>query len=235
MNSSLALLYTVGFTVLMIGVPAVITLAIVFAYRSNRRAEAARMRALQGYAASRGWAYAQHVPGVIPRFGNVTPFGRGEGREFSNFIGFYVGKLVAHSFDYKFVISSGKSSETHYFHVVALELPAALPQLELRPEGAEAKIAGFFGMQDLQFESDEFNRAWHIKSSNPSFAHEVVNPMMIEWLMQDHQRFANFAIDRDTLYTTISGRQDPRRIDALVWYLTQFLDRVPAFVWDKAK
>lgn len=216
------------------GIVAVVIVAVIFVQRGKDSA-LARSRALHAYASGRGWHYAESAPTIEPRFSYGAPFREGSRRTFSRFIGFTAGGYVGHSFDYQYDVRVDKTTHTYYYHVVALELPVGLPNLVVRPEGLGRAIAQFFGMQDIQFESEDFNRAWHVTSTDSRFAHDVINPQMIEWLLDDHVRFANFTIDRDTIYTFISAKQDPQKIEALAWYLTEFLSRIPPFVWDKAR
>lgn len=220
------------FPIILLG--GVVAIVIYFIVQQNKK-ERKRAEYLHHFATSRGWSYTHDAIALKPQFGLAPPFKGNSSGKYKSALGFYAAGRPTYSFDFEYTVQSGKNSTTYYNHVVALEMPYALPLLEIRPEGATRAIAEFFGMGDIQFESDIFNRAWNVTSSNTSFAHEVVSPQMMDWLMQPELSGANFVIDRGMLYTTIAERQDARRIDGMVWYLNEFYSRIPDFVWDKAR
>ena len=60
-----------------------------------------------------------------------------------------------------------------------------VPDLLIRPEGFFDKVAGAFGFDDIDFESEEFSRAFFVKSSDKRFAYDVLHPRMLELLMAE--------------------------------------------------
>jgi len=65
-----------------------------------------------------------------------------------------------------------------------LDLPfARTPDLLIRREGVFDRLAGVLGFDDIDFESEEFSRAFYVKSSDKKFAYDVVHPRMMEWLL----------------------------------------------------
>ncbi len=89
-------------------------------------------------------------------------------------------------FTYKVTRSSGKSTSTttYRFSYLILHIPfAAVPDLLIRREGMFDKIAGAFGFDDIDFESSEFSRKYHVKSPDKRFAYDVITPRMMEFLL----------------------------------------------------
>lgn len=89
-------------------------------------------------------------------------------------------------FDYKVTHQSGKNSHTTTYRLsyLILHLPfGRTPDLLIRREGVFDKLAGVFGFDDIDFESEEFSRKFYIKSSDKKFAYDVVHPRMMEWLL----------------------------------------------------
>jgi len=89
--------------------------------------------------------------------------------------------------DFKYSTGSGKNRSTHSFSYLILHLPfdpSRVPDLLIRPEGMFDKLAGAFGFDDIDFESAEFSRDFHVKSPDKRFAYDVVHPRMMEYLMQ---------------------------------------------------
>ncbi len=90
-------------------------------------------------------------------------------------------------FTYKVTRSNGKTTTTHTyrFSYVILHLPySRVPDLLIRPEGFFDRIAGVFGYADINFESAEFSRRFHVRSPDKKFAYDVCHPRMMEFLMQ---------------------------------------------------
>ena len=91
-------------------------------------------------------------------------------------------------YHYQTTSSNGKQTTTHhhYFSYCLIELPyASLPDLRIRREGIFDSLAGAFGFDDIDFESAEFSKRFHVKSSDKRFAYDVVHPAMMEFLLAE--------------------------------------------------
>ncbi|MCA8970415.1 MAG: hypothetical protein KDC95_11545 [Planctomycetes bacterium] len=90
-------------------------------------------------------------------------------------------------FRYKITTSNGKSSstKTYRFSYLIVHPPWDTPALLIREEGWFDKVAGAFGFDDIDFESDEFSRRFYVKSSDKRFAYDVLHPRMMEFLLSD--------------------------------------------------
>jgi len=92
--------------------------------------------------------------------------------------------------DYHFTTTSsdGKTTTTHHhsFSYCLVKLPyPSVPDLRIRREGFFDSIAGAFGFDDINFESAEFSKRFHVKSSDKRFAYDVVCPAMMEFLLAE--------------------------------------------------
>lgn len=89
-------------------------------------------------------------------------------------------------FLYKVTSGSGKHRRTHThrfsYWIVHLTWPHC-PPLSIRPENVFDKIAGALGFDDIDFESEEFSRRFHVKSSDKKFAYDLIEPRMMEFLL----------------------------------------------------
>ena len=62
-----------------------------------------------------------------------------------------------------------------------MQLPGPLPQLEVTHEGIfGGAVANALGFADIQFESEQFNRAFRVKADDQRFGHAVIHPQMME-------------------------------------------------------
>lgn len=91
--------------------------------------------------------------------------------------------------DYRYTVSqqSGKhrSTRTYRLSYLIIGMPyEVVPKLLVRPENLFDKFAGFIGFDDIDFESDEFSRKFHVSGTNKRFAYDLIDPRMMEFLMQ---------------------------------------------------
>jgi hypothetical protein len=86
-------------------------------------------------------------------------------------------------FDYQYSTGSGRSRETHELSIVAFDTDMLFVELFIRPENMMDKVAATMGFDDINFESDEFNRAIYVKSQDKKFAYDVITTTMMEFLL----------------------------------------------------
>jgi hypothetical protein len=83
------------------------------------------------------------------------------------------------------IVSDSKGNESREpFQVTLVELPVILPRLEIVPETVAEKFVKSLGGGDLDVESYEFNRRWRVLCRDPRYAHAVLDPRMVERLLQ---------------------------------------------------
>jgi hypothetical protein len=163
--------------------------AIVFAV-FHARAERLRRAGLRACARARDWDYdeAGGDPDLDP-YSHFEVFQQGEDRRLSNTL---TGELTAHGRrlagiggDHHYEVTTGtgqdRSTTEYDFSYLIVRLPVATtPDLLIRREGLLDKLAGAFGFDDIDFESAEFSRRFHVQSADKRFAYDVVHPRMIE-------------------------------------------------------
>lgn len=209
------------FVVVLALVPVVGVLGLVLAQR--------RRRLLTAWAARNGWQYAGSAPELTERWQNA-PFGIGSSRRATEVLtGIWQGRSAT-SFRYRYTSSDGDRRTVHTFHVLFLTLPAYLPTLELTPEGLGARLAKAVGGQDLEFESEDFNRAWRVTSRMPRFASDVVHPRLMERLLRPGSR-ANIRIEGTDILTWSAGVPDLDVVAARLGLLDAVVRSIPRFVW----
>ncbi len=192
--------------------------------------QARRGRQLRAWAAASGWTFVGSDPSLVDRW-RGAPFGTGRSRKATEvMVGRWSERPVV-SFTYSYVTGSGKSQSTHHFHVLALPLPALLPDLELTPDGLGSKLLTMLGAEDIQFESEDFNRAWRVTAADPRFAHDVVHPRLMERLLAPDARGARLHIAGTDILSWAAGPTQTAGITSRLALLAAVIDSVPRYVW----
>ncbi len=135
-------------------------------------------------------------------------------------------------FTYKVTHHSGKSTstQTYRFSYLILQMPyTSVPDLLLRREGMFDKIAGVLGFDDIDFESAEFSRRFHVKSSDKRFAYDVVHPRMMEFLLAGDAPTVDIE-NRRCCLSDGNRRWEPEQFEQKLAWVRRFLDLWPDHV-----
>lgn len=185
------------------------------------------------------WTLVGTDDSLIAQFDGVRPFGEGHSRRTENVItGTARGTVPLVAFNYQWktthtrTVSDGKGgtrtetyTKDHAQPILALRLPVPTPNLVI---GADSLFGRLFGGGTIDFESSEFNRVFDVTSSHPKFAHDVIHPRMMEFLLQ--ARPPQLIMYRGMLIS-YPGVHDPSEVARLSDLLVAFLARIPGFVW----
>lgn len=184
-----------------------------------------RGRALAALARSLGAQYAQNDPFYLPG-SSFALFRRGSSRRASNVIwGLPEGGCI---FDYRYREGSGKNSRTYQLSCAMTGIAAQCPHLTLGPEGFWSSIADHVGAQDVQFESEDFNRAFEVHCDDQRFAFAVVDGRMMEWLLQG-SRGAQFEVLGPRVLCAVQ-QVAPDEVPLLLRQVEGFRTHVPSVV-----
>ena len=192
-------------------------------------AAAKRRKEMGAWAASRGLRFSSSRDSSMDgRFAEFRCLRRGHSRYAHNVMrGDWNGRpLVA--FDYHYVTGSGKNRTTHRFSAVVLASPVPLRPLVIRPEGLFDKFAGFFGYDDIDFESAEFSRQFFVKSPDRKWAYDVIHAQTIEYLMAMPRFTLQF--DTECVIAYRSSRLKPAEFGSAVALIEGVLDRLPDYL-----
>jgi len=211
---------------------AIAVVAVVFSYLAAKK----RREELAAFAASRGWRYEVEQPLLVDRFGG-PPFGLGFGRRAYNVLyGSHDGRdLVSFDYEYKTRTSDGKQTTTHVhrFSVLGLSMGLVMPPMSVDPENFLDRFVGRLSGNDIDLESEEFNRAFTVSCPDRKFASDVLHPQMMEYLLQHRQ--LGWRFESDSMLVIATGARTPAQIDATIAVMDGITDRVPEFVWLRLK
>jgi len=167
---------------------AVIAAGILFAIWFTHRLEAKRREALFVLGRSLGLTYRGGPDPSFDTYHTHAPFCIGRSRRARNLLEGTT-TILDERFpvtlgDYEYTVQEGKRRETRRFSFALFRLPyPAVPDLVIRREHLGDKLMGAIGFDDIDFESEEFSRRFHVKSSDKRVAYAVVDPRMMEFLL----------------------------------------------------
>jgi hypothetical protein len=192
-----------------------------------------RRELLQGYAASQGWTWTGRDDSWAQRFSGA-PFGTGDHRQAANVLqGAYRGRAFV-AFDYSFQThgtdaEGRRSTTTQRFACCALSLPAWLPTFELVPEGLLGRVGTVLGMQDIELESEDFNRRYRVRCADPKLAYDVLPPRTMEALLA--RPALHLRLSGADAVCWENGRHSPSQLLGRLDALRVLVEGIPAFVW----
>ena len=201
----------------------------VWGAKRNRK----RRSELEQFAASAGWQYVARDDQLAFQW-QRPPFNQGYDHRAINVVrgAFAKRQLVAFDYSYKEQTSDGNggsSSTTYHFAVCALELPAALPYLEVGPESVFARLGSVIGVHDIEIESEEFNRKFTVRSDDPKFASDVLSPRLAQTLLSLPPY--HWRTDGASLVSWSKGALQPKVFQQWFSTLSGVIDSIPDFVW----
>jgi len=147
-----------------------------------------RRQEMQALARKWGFVYYQNDPWGLPAwYGAMDLFQHGHSKKASNVLSGEVDGRTVLAFDYRYVTGSGKNRSTHHWQAVVVLLPIQAPRLRLRRENVLDRMASWVGWDDLDFESDEFSRRYHVACEERRFAYDIFHARLIDYLLRCRQ------------------------------------------------
>ena len=183
---------------------AVVAVALVAAYFSHLNAQK-RLQELAALGAELGWSFdASSDDSLEDRYPQFDNFSRGHSRYAYNTLTGMIGidgqACTATMGDYRYRETSGtgksRKTRTYTFSYCLVDLPyLQLPDLFIRREGIMDSVSRAFGFDDIDFESVEFSKRFHVKSGDKRFACDVLHPQMMEYMLSAEPRQMEIAGD----------------------------------------
>ena len=219
--------------VILVVVGTIIAQAIFYKQRKQREQE------LSNLAQQLGWQfYPEADSSHDSEYAHFEIFRRGHSRSaYNTLIGsvaiddrLYPAKMG--DFTYKVTSGSGKNrrTRTYRFSYLIVHLPfAGVPDVLIRPEGMFDKLAGAFGFDDIDFESAEFSRKFHVKSADKRFAYDLCHPRMMEFLLQTKPPAVDIENDRCCL-SDGAGCWTSQQFHSTVQWVSHFFQQWPVHV-----
>lgn len=189
------------------------------------------------FASSNGWSYVPRDDSWASRFDGAC-FGNGDSREARNVLqGQWQGRPMV-AFDYSYETHSTdsqgrRSTTTHRYAVCALGLDAWLPRVELHPESVFGRLGTALGMQDVELESEDFNRRYRVKADDAKLAYDVLPARTMEALLA--RPALHLRLQGTDALCWEDGSHSPSELLARLDALRVWIDGIPSFVWSDLK
>jgi hypothetical protein len=189
-----------------------------------------------------GLAFAAKQLGM--RFALTDPFDtltepfdllrKGDGRGVENVMWGEWQGIECRLFDYWYyeesTDSKGNRSRTYYrFSCVMSPVEAACSHLTLARENVFTRLGDHLGFRDIELESEEFNRAFTVRSPDRKFAVDFCDARMMQWLLA-HGGGYGFEVVGDRLLASCK-RLAPTEIVPLLGSMKGFRDQIPRVVF----
>lgn len=191
-----------------------LVVSIVVIHKNGRAA--LRRRAAE--AAQHGWVLVPPNPWLMDVAGRLFSYGRPG----DMFAGDFRGRGLC-VLDYTYSTGGANGQvQTRVAHVVALNLPVALPPLTLTKESG-------FGGRDQELENDAFNTKFRIDCADERFASAVLTPRMMEWMLFNGGLEWQFA--GNALVSWSEGSFAVRDVLARLEAMHGLIERIPPYVF----
>jgi hypothetical protein len=189
-----------------------------------------------------GLAFAAKQLGM--RFALTDPFDtltepfdllrKGDGRGVENVMWGEWQGIECRLFDYWYyeesTDSKGNRSKTYYrFSCVMSPVEAACSHLTLARENVFTRLGDHLGFRDIELESEEFNRAFTVRSPDRKFAVDFCDARMMQWLLGHGQGYG-FEVVGDRLLASCK-RLGPTELIPLLGSMKGFRDQIPRVVY----
>jgi hypothetical protein len=160
-------------------------------------------------------------------------FQKGDGRGVENVMwGFWQG-LEIRVFDYWYYEESSdskghRSRSYRRFNCLVTLVDALCPPLQISEENVVTRFAGALTFRDIEFESEEFNRRFHVKGADERFATAFCDARMMDWLLRQGGGYG-FEVAGDRLLCW-TDRVSPVEMVHLLGTAKTFREQIPVVV-----
>lgn len=163
--------------------------------------------------------------------GDFRLFGRGDGRSAQNALGGIWQGVRVKTLDYEYFETRAvwgfyRVKRRLRFSVAILELGASVPSVITELNGAAGLASDYMGFHDVQLESDDFNRRYHVTCDDREFAYEFFDTGMLRWLLGQQDLLEAEVLGRRALVAT--RRLEPDQMGTLLDAAVGFYSNLPS-------
>ena len=218
---------------LVLVIVVVILVIVALVYGAKRERE--RRAAMHAYATQLGFRFVESDESLAGRMSAFPPFCVGHSRVGLNLahgetrLGGVRMSMTFGDYRYKVTSTNGKQTTTTTYQMsfVAVHPVLSIPeQIVVREEGFLDRIGAFIGFDDIDFESSEFSKRFHVKCSDRRTAFDLFDPRMMEYFLaaappRIHAAGGTLLFDRGV------QRWEPPQFAGEMRWIDGFFGRIP--------
>ena len=128
--------------------------------------------------------------------------------------------------------ADSEDADNTYLYTCALTtVPTDASDLTVGPENVLTRLAGAAGMDDIQLESEDFNRRYRVLAADRKYAFKVLDARMMQWLLSLDGRLS-FQLSGEHLlaFVTPQLKLETAEQQRLLEALTGFAEHLPRMV-----
>lgn len=202
------------------------------AYRSWQQ-DQRRKQQIRTWATNNGYTYEAENDAWCERW-NGEPFGNGDHRRAENVVNGATSKRPFIAFDYSYQTHSsdgkgGRTTQTHRYTVTVVQMPTFLPTLQVTPESVFTRMGHALGLDDIDLESEDFNRKFRVHANDRKFASDVLTPRTMQALLA--RPATSWRISGSDILSWTEDRLSPLLVTKSASTLELVIDGIPSFVW----
>ena len=191
-----------------------------------------REAAFARLATSLGLRFSQRDESSVRQLG-FPLFRESRGTESSNLVSGTLQGMPVAAFDFAYwtEVRDPKGfthRQYHRFLCAVTDIAPACPPLIIEHRGLIGRVAGALGLDGVQFESDDFDKAYRVICGDRRFATALVDPAMMAWLLDAPSPVAFQTAGTHLLVVSTDRR--PEAIPGLFHALVDFRAHIPAMV-----
>jgi hypothetical protein len=188
--------------------------------------ERKRRRLLRAWARAKGFTMHGHARrGWEKEYPAFKLFDRGRSRHTSLHLEGEVDGRRARCLDYRYTTGSGKNRKTHRYSIVIVDTGSPVIPLAIRREHVFDRMGEVFGHDDIDFESSEFSRRFHVSAADRKWAYDVIHTGTMDYLLTLPPVTIEFGYAEIAVYVT--GSLSGERCQNGLAIAHQMLDLVP--------
>jgi hypothetical protein len=137
------------------------------------------------------------------------------------------------TFDYtvfKKIGKRGEETESSHFSAVVVTSDIPLEPLRIRPERALDAVADLFGAGDINFESAQFSREFHVKAPNRRWAYDVLHVRAMQFLLDQPRFTLHFGTNSVVAMHPCRSIFSIAEFEQAIRVVCGILDRLPGYV-----
>jgi hypothetical protein len=187
------------------------------------------------FAQQHGLEYAVNDPfGMVDM--SFSFFARGDGRGSENVVWGTWQDLPVAVCDFWYYDESsdskgGRTRTYHRFTVAEVQVAAWMPNVSIGRENLLTVAAQHAGFHDIEFESEDFNRSFHVKSPDREFAFKLIDARMMRWLLSVP---GGLGVEvNGPKYIVYSRKLAPAELIPLFGTAQGFHQHIPRLVWNE--